>query len=1248
MSREEIYELLSTWKIVPQGGPMAAIGNPFQIQSLSNCFVIQSPYDSYGGIIRTEEEMVQIMKRRGGVGFDISTIRPRGLPAANAARTTDGIGVFMEQYAATCRGVAQGGRRGALMLTISCHHPDVSIFTNIKRDKIKVTGANVSVRMSNEFMQAVKDGKQYQQRFPVEKDVPHIVEKLVDAREVWNDIVSAMRDCSEPGMLFWDTIIDKSPADCYAHLGYKTVSTNPCVTGDTKVAVADGRGSVSIQQLAEEGLDVPVYCYSNETGKMIIKLMRNPRLTGNNVPVFKVTLEGGHTFRATGNHTMVMRDGTRKRVDELLSGDQFWVAQKISAKFTEALPGHRATKSQEYLWTRDCNSRHWRTEHRQIWEFNNGTKIPKQHVIHHVDFVASNNVPHNLKSMAKNEHDIYHASLIRGDNNPIFKIKANPARFAEYSAKMSASVGGSNNPRAYDVSNDQFKQHVKKFTSEKGRRVTRNEWVKYAEANGLPRFANVWRSGDMSFFDLTVCVANELGFQNSELDARTLRTAVKARLQGYKTDIVDNVVVVERQCECCKKEFNVSYVRRECAFCSRSCANIYGNQKLNKNEARKISLQTAFAKRAIVTKKQQLDAYTQFRFKTGKNPIMKEWVKECKELNVPTRIGTKYGFTSWPELKQAAELHNHRVVSVEPCGNEDVYNGTVDDEHTFCFIVGQESLKGFKNHAELLIASEQCGEIPLPEGDSCRLLLTNLSKYVVSPFTSRAFFDYESFGTDVQRAQRLMDDLIDLEIEAIDRIITKIESDPEPEDIKYTELNEWKKIRTAAQNGRRTGLGPTALGDTFAYMNMKYGSDESIELTDKIYKCLVLNTYRASVKLAEERGAFPVFSHELERDHVFIRQIMDEDAELNEAYERFGRRNIACNTTAPAGTTSLLTQTTSGCEPVLFIKARRKRKVNPSDKNARIDEVDQIGDSWQHYNVFHHGVAKWMEVTGETDETKSPYFGSTVEDIDYIKKIDIQAAAQKWVDHSIANTTNMPKDVKVETVDQLCMHAWETGCKGVTVYRIGSRDAVVVKDEGVGEKQVTQKIVDTNAPKRPKELKCDIHRVSIKSQQYLVLIGKIEDRPYEVFAGLQDKVEVPRKFKEGVIIKNGKKDGIVTYNLQIPVGKDDVLLFKDLVNMFDNPEYGAHTRTISLALRHGVPMQYLVESLRKDKNSNMTSFSAVIARVLAKNYIPDGTKISKEACPDCGGHTLVYQMGCVSCVGGVKSDGTSCVWGKCV
>ncbi len=1116
--------------------------------------------------------------------------------------------------------------------TSNCHHPELLTFVNIKRDVTKVTGANVSVRVSNEFMEAVKNNTDYEQRFPV--DAPpgqRLIERKVNAREVWDDIIRAMRDCSEPGILFWDTITTMSPADAYAAQGYKTVSTNPCLTGDTKIAVADGRGYVTFKELADEGRDVPVYCHQADTGKMIIRLMRNPRLTGHNIPVFKVTIEGGHTFKATGNHKMIMRDGSAKRIDELCSGDQLMISKRTEKSLVELGSVKRTNNPNHYvIIENDVNKK---SEHRLIWEYHNGS-VPQGHVIHHIDFDSKNNHISNLRCMVYKDHYELHANALRGDKNPIFKIKSDPQRFAEYSAKMSQSVSGENNPRAYDVSYDEFVSHIQTLTKQLKHRVPRRAWTTYAKEKNLPAHANVWRCGGLSFLELTSNIAEELGYENAVLDTRKQKTYNTLVEQGYNVSVHDGQFFVDRICEWCNHKYKINAIRRETSFCSLSCANLYANRKNGKNELRKLSLQKMHAAKAQITRKQQLDIFTKLRFELGREPRPNEWVEQCRIEKIPSRVGTKYGFASWLKLKEAATMHNHRVISVEPCGTEDVFNGTVDEEHTYCF--GGWDIG---NNEKLQIHSQNCGELPLSAGDSCRLLYVNLWKFVKDKFTAHVSFDFDALSKAAYVAQKLMDDLIDLELEAVDKIIAKIKNDPEPESVKRTELELWNRVRTAAFNGRRTGLGITALGDTIAGMNFKYGDDDSIKLTEDIYRCLTLASYRASVDMARDRGKFPVFSLDQEKDHPFIKRVMNEDPELHKAYLLYGRRNIANTTTAPVGTGSILTQTTSGCEPVLFLKSRRKRKITTADKNARVDEIDALGDKWQYYDLFHPGLKIWMDVTGETDITKSPYYGATVEEIDWLKKIDIQAAAQKWICHSISNTTNLPEDVSTEAVSKLAMHAWETGCKGVTIYRKNSRAAVIVDESAKKNVDQPSSVTETHAPKRPKQLQCDIQRVSIKGEQYVVLVGLMSGRPYEVFAGLDAQTMIPRKYKSGVLVKRGKKDGVSVYDLNLGLDNTEQDNIEDIVSTFDNPEHGALTRVVSMSLRHGVPIQYIVEQLKKDKNSDLQSFSAVIARVL-KRYIEDGTKVSAEkTCSSCNATTLVYQQGCVSC--------TSCGWSKC-
>ena len=762
LSEDQIYGYLKDFKyIIPQGSPMSGIGNDYQIQSISNCFVIEQPNDSYGGILFADQEQVQIMKRRGGVGMDISTIRPRGMNTSNAAKTTDGIGVFMERFSNSCREVAQGGRRGALMLTIDCRHPEVETFIDIKRDLRKVTGANISIRFTDEFMRAVETDSTFTLRWPVEKNPEEAeITKAVSAKQVWEKFVDAAWSSAEPGALFWDTVVDQGIVDCYHDEGYRTISTNPC------------------------------------------------------------------------------------------------------------------------------------------------------------------------------------------------------------------------------------------------------------------------------------------------------------------------------------------------------------------------------------------------------------------------------------------------------------------------------------------------GEIPLSPYDSCRLMVVNLTSFVNNPFSEKPEFDFDEFGKAVYVAQRLMDDLVDLEVECVDRILEKIDKDPEPDHVKKIERDLWHKIRAAGLNGRRTGLGVTGLGDALAALNLKYGSDNSIHMTEVIYSWLAKYSHYSSLVMAQERGAFPVWDYEKEKGHKYLNGVMEATNSLHpdaiDMWKKTGRRNIALTTTAPVGSVSMLTQTTSGIEPAFLLSYKRRKKINVNDGNTPADFVDELGDKWQEFTVYHHWFKKWMDATGKTNPEESPYWGGTANDIDWVKSVEIQAAAQKWIDHSISKTCNLPGDATRETVAQVYMKAWKTGCKGFTVYRDGCRTGVLVADKPKDEPKTVQ-----HAPKRPKDLQCDIHRANVKNgestESWMILVGLLEGTPYEIFCGLAEKVEIPKKAKTGILTKNGRKDGVTTYNLKVPIGDDEVV-FKDIASIFDNPTQGAFTRTMSLALRHAVPIQYIVEQVQKDKASDMFSFSRVTARVL-KGYIPDGTKPAGKSCPECSSTDLMYQEGCITC--------KSCSYSKC-
>lgn len=766
LSKEEIFDLIKDFKyIVPQGSPMAGIGNPFQIVSLSNCFVIgnDGASDSYGGIMKVDEEQVQLMKRRGGVGHDLSHIRPKGSQVKNSALTSTGIVPFMERYSNSTREVAQDGRRGALMLSVSINHPDSEDFIDAKLEQGKITGANVSVRIDDAFMEAVKNQSTYTQKYPVFSDTPKVT-KTVEANQIWKKIVHNAWKSAEPGILFWDTIINESVPDCYANLGYKTVSTNPC------------------------------------------------------------------------------------------------------------------------------------------------------------------------------------------------------------------------------------------------------------------------------------------------------------------------------------------------------------------------------------------------------------------------------------------------------------------------------------------------GEIPLCPYDSCRLLAINLFSYVEQPFTKEATFNFELFKTHVAFAQRIMDDIIDLELEKIDAILQKIDADPESDEVKNVEKNLWLNIRHKAYEGRRTGIGITAEGDMLAALGIRYGSEEGNQFSEHIHKTLALAVYRASVETAKERGAFSIFDSEREKDNPFIKRLKEEDAQLYYEMLEHGRRNIALLTIAPTGTTSLMTQTSSGIEPVFMPVYKRRRKVNPNDKEARVDFVDEVGDSWEEYVVFHNRFKQWMEVNG-IDTSKnysqeeinhlieaSPYHKATSNDVDWLSKVTMQGAVQKWVDHSISVTINLPNNVSEELVGELYLKAWEVGCKGVTVYRDGSRSGVLIAAEE--KKEDTENILTSFPKKRPQTLEADVIRFQNNKEKWIAFIGLIDEKPYEIFTGLaddEDGILLPRWVNKGLIIKNKDEDGNSRYDFQYKNTRGYKTTIEGLSHKF-NPEFWNYAKLFSSTLRHGMPINKVVDlinSLHLDSESINTWKNGVVRAI--KRYVADGTKAKGQKCTNCNSDNLIYQEGCLTC-----------------
>lgn len=777
LSENEIFDLLKDFKyIVPQGGPMTGVGNPFQIASLSNCFVIgnKGVADSYGGVMKIDEEQVQLMKRRGGVGHDLSHIRPKGSPVMNSALTSTGIVPFMERYSNSTREVAQDGRRGALMLSVSVKHPDAEGFIDAKMDGTKVTGANVSVKITDDFMKAVVNDSNFPQQYPVDSNNPTYTTET-NAKGLWNKIVHNAWKSAEPGILFWDTVINESVADCYADLGFKTVSTNPC------------------------------------------------------------------------------------------------------------------------------------------------------------------------------------------------------------------------------------------------------------------------------------------------------------------------------------------------------------------------------------------------------------------------------------------------------------------------------------------------GEIPLCPYDSCRLLAINLFSYVENPFTPEASFNMQLFKKHAGYAQRIMDDIVDLEMEKIDAIIEKIDKDPENIEVKRTELNLWKKIKQKCIEGRRTGVGITAEGDMLAALNKKYGTDEALDFSVKVHKTLALEAYRSSVTMAKDRGSFPIYDSIREEKNPMVNRIKESDPALYEEMTKYGRRNIALLTIAPTGTTSIMTQTSSGIEPVFMVSYKRRRKVNPNDKSVKVDFVDEVGDAWEEYNVFHHHFRTWLEANGydsnevstynqeELDKiiAKTPYYGATANDVNWVNKVKMQGAIQKWVDHSISVTVNIPEETTEELVSEIYKTGWESGCKGITVYRDGSRSGVLVSNDDKGKKEETVTFMETQAPVRPKVIEADIVKFNNNHEKWIAVVGTIDGRPYEIFTGrAEDSFSILSHVDKGWVIRNKTEDGRARYDFQYEDRDGYKTTIEGLSRTFTQ-EYWNYAKLISGVLRHGMPINFVVDMVNNLhlSDESLNTWKNGVQRAL-KKYIPDGTKINGQTCPECSSEEgLMFKEGCLTC--------SDCGYSKC-
>lgn len=1143
LSYNEIYELLKDFKyVIPGGSNLYGIGNNIRLSSLGNCFVIGNTADSYGGIFLTDQEQTQLMKMRAGVGHDISHYRPKGVVVSNTAGTSVGIVPLMERFSNSTREVSQNGRRGALMLTIDVRHPDVIDFIKAKEDLTKVTGANISVRVNDDFMDCVKHDLDYHLTFPVNMKIPlgeyydelmsnlkhnELVEveniyddggtlykkgyiKLVKAKEIWNLMMYHAWKSAEPGILFWDTILRESPADLYE--GFESTSTNPCLSGDTWVTTE--KGPQQIKDLI---------------GKGKIKLLKDGQFyesteegffkTGHK-PIYELILENGCKIKATNNHKFLTNQGWVE-LKSLEVGDKVILSNNSNVEWVG-----EGNKEEGWLLGNFIGDGTFYESTSKIQYWGDDKEEMGNKAINLLDKL--NNNTHKFRIDEKhnrlniNSKDLFNLAKKWGvvKNNKYLTPQIEKGSSEFYKGILGGlfdadgCVWLSNGCITVDISqsNKLLLEQAQRMLSRLG--ITSTISLSHKEGNKLLPGPKYYENGEMKEYYCKNCYI--------------LRISGRINVGIF----FDNMEILD-------------------------------NNKISKY-------------------KDLIEKYTITPYKT--------------------------------------KFHS-KVKSISYFGVEDVYDCTIPE--TSCF-----DANGMITH--------NCGEIVLTPYDSCRLLSINLFGLIDNPFTSNSKINWEKFEGVVYKAQKLMDDIVDLEEEKINKILNKLEGDFEEEHIKSTELELWKKIKEKLLKGRRTGLSLIGIGDSLAALGIKYGTVQATDIIERLFKTLALQSYRASIDMAKDRGAFPVWESENELYNPYIARIMEYiDEPYQSNYIKYGRRNIANLTIPPSGSLSILAQITSGIEPVFALYYTRRRKV---DKNHhKIDFVDQSGDCWEEYKVFHPKFKDWYYINfGEdkiledlpTEELnkiieKSPYYGATTNEINYKEKVKMQGAIQKWVDHSISVTHNLPENITQEEISEIYKLAYESGCKGCTIYRDNSRSGVLIKDNP----KPKSNFETLDAYKRPKSLECHIHSVTIKGEAYIVLVGILDNKPYEVFALKQNGYDVP-KIKKGYLTK--VKRGM--YNL-LDINKE--ILIEDITSHFEKPIDEAITRLASMSLRHGAHIKFIVEQLNKTP-TEINDFSKVIARTI-KKYVKDN-EASTENCPICS-TKLRFQNGCVDC--------PSCGFSKC-
>ena len=1162
LSEEEIFELLDGFKyIVPQGSPMAGIGNKSQILSLSNCYVVDSPADSFSGIMYTDTQLANLMKRRAGVGLDISKLRPLGTKVKNASGSTTGIGSFMERYSNTTREVGQCIARGERVLTKRGFIEIESVIPNDDFVWTKTGWVKVLEIKSNGQRELFKTTTNY--GFSIRTTLNHVflnengLEQKLEDFEAGDDICLLE---GKPNIELQEVAL--MPPTLNETWGTRTVYNYRIPSRLTEelaylIGYSYGDGSVEYNKVGQAQI-LSLAC-SNDWSEIKQQLstaavnqfqyMISPRPGDGKLEKFDIRSNVIVQF-------LKDNDLLKQKSKDIIIPRHIWNSpSKVQSAFISGYfdaDGYASGRKKGYAFASISLSF---LKDIQVLLLSNGV-ISKIHT----------------EDRAEKGWNTLYTLCVVGKS-----AQENLVKLLTQSVKVQKS--------GFVAKRDCYNTPYNR----KSLNDTKLEHYNYLSPQNISLGAYRRYRKDSERFDLPE------------------HALIKASIRSIEQDGIDetyDLVLESEHMFWCEGFYVHNSGRRGALLISVSVHHpeieTFINIKKDRTKVTGANISIRFTDEFMNAVKND-EEYEQ------------RWPVDSEKPTIVKMVRAKQ---IWDQFTQAA------WDSAEPGAlfwDTVTKNSPADIYEKF----------GFKT-----ISTNPCGEVPLSFGDSCRLLLVNLASYVEDPFSKNSAIDYDLFAKHVVIAQRLMDDIVDLELECIDKIITKIDQDPESPAIKSIELEMWKIIKQNCENGRRTGLGITGLGDALAFCNIKYGTEQAIKETEKIYQTLALNAYRSSVIMAKERGAFQVFDYELENGHVFLNRIMDLDPGLKKDWKTYGRRNIACLTTAPAGSVSILTQTTSGIEPVFLTHYKRRKKINPNDQESRVDFIDPMGDKWQEYVVYHHGFKKWMEAKNKTenDFNESPYFGATSNDVDWSNSVQLQSVAQKWIDHSISKTCNLPADVSKDLVGQIYMEAWKAGCKGFTVYRDGCRSGVLVSDTS---KKAELKFEEHHAPKRPKELDCEIYHFTAKGEKWNAFVGMYEGRPYEIFAGRANFVNIPRSKKHGKIVKNGK------FNLLIGDGEDQIVV-NDLSTVFENTTESAFTRTLSLALRHGTPIQYVVEQIEKgaSKDNDMSSLAKGLMRVL-KSYIKDGTKVSSvKKCDSCGESSgLIYQEGCLTCKG--------CGWSKC-